>query len=196
MKKNRPQSVVDSQSKTLNAKGTTIIELMMVVGLIGLVMALITSLSYTGITAWQKQSARIQLEAQAQSFMYVLSYNLRQADPSTVSISSLAGEMNESLITFSMAGKTNPVSIFLKTIAGSGTKLDRQILISEPLSAASTIYSTNPQVLAQNVVSLYFTFPKIADTSRVMVNLTLQNTPLKNKEPVFLQTQETIYVRN
>lgn len=185
-----------SMRTRLNEKGVTIVEAMMVIGIIGFVMALISTMAYVGMTAWQKQKTRVKLESQAQSFMYITSFQLRQANPSTVSISNLSGEMNNSLITFTPAGKSNPVSVYLKTLTGSGGKvLSRQAIFSEP--AGNTITPTySQQVVATDVLSLYFTYPKIADNSRVLINLSLQNYPFKNKEPVAIQSQEVVDIRN
>lgn len=179
----------------LDEKGVTIVEVMMVVGIIGFVMAIISTLSYVGVTSWQKQKARTQLETQSQNFMYVLSYQLRQADPSTIAISNVSGEMNNSLIVFTPVGKSNPVSVYLRTLKDAGGNvLTRQAVYSEPLGNTVTpTYSQN--ALATNVLSLYFTFPKITDTSRVLVNLALQTYPFKNKEPVYIQSQEMVDIR-
>jgi hypothetical protein len=186
-------SVVRRGSPRLDEKGVTIVEVMMVVGLIGFIMGIISTLSYVGVTAWQKQKTRTQLESQAQSFMYVATYQLRQANPSTISISNAAGEMNNSCISFTPAGKSNPVSIYLHTLTSGGVTLSRQAVFSEPVGSP-VAYSQN--VVATNVMSLYFTFPKISDTSRVLVNLSLFAYPFKNKEPVLIQSQEMVNIRN
>lgn len=187
--------------RPLSEKGVTIIEALMVMAVIGFVMSLISVLAYTGVSAWQKQSVRIQLESQAQNFMYVLSYNLRQAQPGSVAISNYPGEMNESMISFTLTNGSNPVSIYLKTIKNAaGTVMDRQVFLSEPryknAATPTPTYATGGELLATNVVSLYFTFPKISDTSRVLANIALQKSPMKNKLPVIYQAQQVIYVRN
>jgi Tfp pilus assembly protein PilE len=182
--------------RRLDEKGVTIVEVMMVVGIIGFIMALISTLSYVGVTAWQKQKTRVKLETQSQNFMYVATYQLRQANPSSIAISNLAGEMNNSLIVFTPSGKSNPVSIYLKTLKNSsGQVLARQAVYSEPLGNTVTpTYSQN--VVATDVMSLYFTFPKITDTSRVLINLSMQAYPFKNKAPVYIQSQEMVNIRN
>lgn len=168
----------------------------MVLGVIGFIMSLIAVLAYTGVSAWQKQSARLQLESQSQNFMYVLTEKLRQAQPGTVQISNYAGEMNESMITFTQSGQGSPVSIYLKSLKGSGGAVDRQVWMFEPAGPATPVYSAQGQLLAANVVSLYFTYPNISDTSRILVNLSMQKVPFKNKPPVYYQAQEVVYVRN
>lgn len=178
----------------LNDRGITIIEALMVMAVIGFIMSLIATLAYFGVTAWQKQSTRLQLESQAQSFMYILTEKLRQAQPGTVSISNYSGEMNESLITFTMVGQTNPVSIYLKTTTGTGGAEDRKIWMFEPSSTGT--YLPGGQMLASNVISLYFTYPSSSDSQRVIASISLQKYPLKNKAPVTYADQETIYIRD
>lgn len=185
----------------LNDKGATMIELMIVVGIIAFVMSLLTLLSYTGVTAWQKQSARVKLEAEAQNFMYVLSYKLRQAQPGTVSISRFPGETQpNSMITFTMVGQSSPVSCFLRTLTGPGGKImHRQVVLLEPVfltPVASPVYGGSGNILATDVVSLYFTYPKISDNTRVLVSIAVERVPFKKKVPVSYQAQEIIYIRN
>ncbi len=179
----------------LSEDGFTLIEGLITLGIVGFIMAIITVLLYIGTTAWTKQTTRIRMETQGQNFIQILTYDLRQAVPGTVKITNTAGEMNNSMITFTMNGKSSPVSFYMKTMTSSTGQKSRQIIYSEPYGNTITpSYST--QVLAQNVVSVYYTYPKISDTSRIMVNLSVELTPLKNKPPVMYQTQETIYVRN
>lgn len=186
--------------KRLSEEGVTIIEALMVMAVIGFVMSLIATLAWFGVSSWQKQSTRIQIETQAQGFFYILTEKLRQAQPSTVSISNYPGEMNESMITFTPTNQSSPISIYLKTLTGPGGQItDRQILMFEPEYAVNTAvasYSAGGQVLASNVVSLYFTYPMISDTSRIMVSLSQEKYPFKNKPPVNFQSTQVIYVRN
>jgi hypothetical protein len=179
-----------------NSKGFTLTEAMMVIGITMFVMSLVVSLAYTGMSAWQRQTARMQLESDAQNVMYILTYNLRQAQKGTVSISSLGGEQPMSLIYFTPINKSNPVSMFLKSVTTPGGKvMKRQIRFAEPKgTVASPVYTE--KVVAQDVVSLYFTFPMVSDPSRVLINLGLQKRPFKNKAPVVYQAQEIVYVRN
>lgn len=172
----------------------------MVLGVIGFIMSLIAVLAYTGVTAWQKQTVRLAMENQAQSFFYVLTEKLRQAQPSSVAISNYAPttEMNMSMITFTETNQTNPVSIYLKTVKGTGSIQDRQIWLLDPeyVTNTSTASYSGGQVLASNVVSLYFTYPKISDTTRIQVSLSMEQYPFKNKPPVDYQATQVIYVRN
>jgi len=185
-----------TQNSKLNSRGQSLIEALIVVGVIAFVMGLVLVLANTGLTAWQKQSARVNLESYAQHVMTVLSYNLHQAQPGTVSMPKYPGELNESQISFKLIGSSNPVSMYLKSVlTSSGAVADRQVIFTEPKGNTTTPAYT-PVVLAANVISLYFTYPKISDTSRVLVNIALQSTPLKNKSPVIYQSQEVIYIRN
>ncbi|HJT24138.1 MAG TPA: hypothetical protein VJ873_06145 [bacterium] len=171
----------------------------MVMGVIGFIMSLIAVMAYTGVTAWQKQSTRLQMENQAQNFMYILTEKLRQAQPGTVSISNVSGEMNESEIYFNLVGQNNPVTFCLKTVTGTGGAQDRKILFFDPEYTGNTTtatYLAGGQVLASNVISLYFTYPNVSDTSRILVSLSLQKYPFKNKPPVYYQASEEVYVRN
>lgn len=178
----------------LNQKGITMVEVLIVIGVIMFVMSMVTVLSKVGLTAWQKQTARVKLETYAQNVMTVLAYNLRQAQPGTVSISNNTGELNESMITFKLIGNTNPVSIYLQSQKNSsGTIVNRQVIFTEPEGSTPSYL---PKVLATNVVSLYFTYPKISDTSRIMANIALRSVPLKSLSAVYFQSQEIIYVRN
>jgi len=178
-----------------NSRGITIIEALIVIGVIGLAMALMSKLTLSGLRAWEKQWARVKMERQAQNFMYVLSYNLRQAQPATVAITNYPGEMNNSLITFTLVGQTKPVTFYLKTIKSGSKIMVRQAIFVEP-KGNTTTPTYAPQVLATDVLSLYFTYPKIADTSRVAANISLYGTPLYKKDPVFFQSQETIFIRD
>ena len=76
----RPDNRVHSK---LSDHGVTIIEALMVMAVVGFIMALLAVLASTGVTAWQKQSIRIQMESQSQAFMYLLTQKLRQAQPGT-----------------------------------------------------------------------------------------------------------------
>jgi type II secretory pathway pseudopilin PulG len=171
------------------------VEMLIVVGIIGLAMALLAKMTLAGLRAWEKQWSRLKLERQAQSFMYALSYNLRQAQPGTVAISNYPGEMNNSMITFTLVNGSNPVSFYLKTLKSGTRIMERQVVFYEPYGNTTTP-SYAPKVLASDVLSLYFTYPKISDTTRVIANISLYSTPLKNQDPVFFQSQETVYVRN
>jgi hypothetical protein len=109
--------------------------------------------------------------------------------------------MNESMITFTMVNQSSPVSIYMRTVnaTGGSSAQDRKIWMLEPSytnSTPTTVSYGTGQILASNVVSLYFTYPKIADTSRIQVSLSMQQAPLQNKPPVSYMTTEVIYVRN
>jgi prepilin-type N-terminal cleavage/methylation domain-containing protein len=183
------------QNVQRNDDGFTLIEGLIALGIIGFIMAMITFLLSVGTTAWAKQNARLKMETQAMSVIQILTYGLRQSNPSTITITNLSGETNNSLIKYTTYGSSNPVSIYLQTTTLSNGTKKRQILFAEPLGNTTTpTYS--PRVMADNVVQLYFTFPKITDTSRVLVNYAAETYPLKNKSAVMYQTQETIYARN
>jgi len=131
--------------------------------------------------------------------MYILPYDLRQAQPGAVTITTAPGETQpNSMIVFTLANASSPVSVYLKTItSASGKVSDKLALLSEPVSIGGTpTYLSGQQVLASNLVSLYFTYPSSIDTSRVIANLAQQKTPFKNKVPVQVQSQEIINVRN
>ena len=178
-----------------NEDGFTLIEGLIAIGIVGFIMAMVTVLLSIGTTAWAKQNARIKMETQAQDLIQLFTYGLRQSNPSTITITNLAGEAPNSLIKYTSYGKSSPVSIYLKTSTlANGTK-KRQIFFAEPIGNTITPTYT-PRPIADNVVELYFTFPKITDTSRVIVNFAAETYPLKNKSPVMYQTQETIYARN
>jgi type II secretory pathway pseudopilin PulG len=177
------------------ARGVSVIEVLIVVGIIGIAMALLAKLTLAGLGAWEKQWARVKMEKQAQTFMYVLSYNLRQAQPGTVAITNNPGEMNNSLITFTLVGQSKPVSFYLRTLKSGSKIMERQAVFVEA-KGNTTTPTYAPQVLATDVLSLYFTYPKIADITRVAANISLYATPLNRKDPVFFQSQETIYIRN
>jgi len=161
----------------LDEKGQTMIDMMITVALIGIVMAVIATLTLAGVRAWQKQFARQKLERQAQSFMYDLSYQLRQAQTNSVGISNLSGEMNNSLIWFIPVGQSNPVSFYLQSVKKSGgSVMERQAVFAQPITwisggVTTTTYSHN--VLATDFLSLLFTYPDITDPSRVVANISL-----------------------
>ena len=193
-------SKLNIQHSKFNDRGVTIIEALMVLGVIGFIMSLIAVMAFTGMTAWQKQSVRLKLENQAQNFMYVLSDKLRQAQPGSVLITNYSGEMSNSMITFTQVNQSHPVSIYLQTVNGTGGAKDRKVWMFEPVSNGAPTptysYSAQGQILATNVVSLYFTYPKIADNTRIQVSISLEQYPFKNKPPVNYQATEIIYVRN
>ena len=183
----------------LGEEGTTLIELLITIGLIGFTMSLIFVLTYAGVRSYASQSARVQMETQSQALMYVLTEKLRQAQPGTIGIANLAGENNESMIFFTMTGQTNPVTIGLKTIKnGAGKITDRQVFMWEPqyIGSSTATYNSNGVLLATNVVSLYFTLPFINDSSRVQVSLAQEKYPFVNQPAVNLQTTQVIYARN
>jgi Tfp pilus assembly protein PilW len=195
-------SKLSGKGKLLSEKGTTLIELLITIGLIGLVMSLIFVLTYAGVRAYASQSARVTMETQSQSFMYILTEKLRQAQPGTIGIANLTGENNESMIFFMELNQSNPVTIGLKTLKNSAGKItDRQILMYEPVYSVSggvttATYSASGNILAGSVVSLYFTFPFINDNTRVQVSLSQEKYPFSNQPPVNLQSTQVIYVRN
>jgi prepilin-type N-terminal cleavage/methylation domain-containing protein len=188
----------------LGEEGVTMIEYLIVIAIIGIVMSAIATISLQAIKSYGNQNARLQMESQAQNFIYILTEKLRQAAPGTVSISNFTppAENNESMIIFTEINQSNPVSIYLKTTTGTGGKvLDRRILMFEPLYSVSggvttVTYSTGGNVLASNVVSLYFTYPMINNNSRIQVSLSQEKIPFAKQVPVDLQTTQVIYTRN
>src|SRR5579859_6563809 len=109
--------------RRLPQEGQTMVDLMITAALIGVAMAVIAVLTFAGVRAWQNQLTRLKLERQAQSFMYVLTYNLRQAQTNSMAITNLAGEMNNSLLAFTPAGKSLPVSFYLRSVTSGGNVL-------------------------------------------------------------------------
>lgn len=182
-------------------EGVTIIEALIVMGIIGFVMSLIFTFSYLGVRSWQNQTVRAKLIRQAQDFTYVASYQLRQAQQGTVIITNYPGEASNSLITFTPIGKSNPVSIYMRTVtqvqSGVTVSLSRQVFFKQVTSFAGTpTVSVNDEVLATDVASLYFTYPDASDDSRVLMCISLRKQPLKTASPVDVQQQETVNIRN
>jgi type II secretory pathway pseudopilin PulG len=178
----------------LDSKGITLVETLITIALIGIAMALLAKMMFAGNQAWQNQWARVKMESQAQKVITLLTYNLRQAVPNTVAISNQTGEMNNSMITFNRTDGSGSYSFYMKSLMKGTTVMEREVVFTAPASIGSANPVTN--VLATDVLALYFTYPNLPDTSRVIANISMYKHPLNATQPVFFQSQETIYIRN
>ncbi len=177
--------------------GVTMIEAMMTIGVIGFVMAVIFSVTYFGVVAFQKQFARNKLLREAQATMAIMSSKLREARAGTVSISKYLNAPDYSMITFETLESGGCRYGFYVNIP-PGTR-SRQLVMSEPRpSATPGVCEWSNTVLATDVCDMFFTYPSLANTSLVIANLTLRKdvTSTRARIPVVVQTKEEVFIRN
>src|SRR5947207_15899180 len=80
--------------------GFTLIELMIAVALLGVGMAFMTNTFLKGWELWKRNYTDLLLQRQGRMAMEQIVQGLRQAEPSTIVIDSLAGEPKFSRISF------------------------------------------------------------------------------------------------
>lgn len=187
---------------SLDARGITMIEAMITIGIVGFVMAIIFSVSYWGVVAWQKQFARNKLLREAQQVMFILSAKLREAQASSITIDRFsAAEPDYSRISFTTID-TGPVryQFYLRKPPGARRG---QLIMNEPRISGGVTINTST-VLATDVHTLFFALPDASKTNLVIINLTLDRSVASGKsraarEPrqtISVQSKEEVFVRN
>jgi Tfp pilus assembly protein PilE len=178
------------------ASGITMIEAMITIGIIGFIMSLIVVMAHVGVTAWKRQYVRLKLEQDGQSVMNHLALNLRQAQANSVVISRWGAEMDYSLISFDMVGKSDFRHYYFLRTLGSGPLANRSIVYSMPRVDALGNTRWSDTTLASNVVHVFFTFPNYNNRTQVLANFSMRRIAFQDKPPVVVQVRELVYARD
>ncbi len=162
-------------------RGMTLLELMMVLGIISVLFSVAAPLLQQANRMFILTRTRIQLQQEARGIMYVLTRNLRQAQSATIQVSRAdATQPFYSKITFTKEQGGDPL-VFQQ----EGTNL-YQLMgvpgVRRPLSA--------------NLSYLAFTFPRSDDMGMISVSITLKKDIYEGRSKALHMASEKVRVMN
>lgn len=162
-------------------RGYTLIEVIMVVGMIGL-LSLVAPRMFLQITRYLRMSrAHYEIQRDSKTALSVINRALRQAQASTVTITREAGQPYYSKITFEKYvsdTQTRTISFFQR-----GTKL----------------YSTDEngtRVVCENLRYLAFTYPRTDDSYILSVSITMEKATYEGKAKALQLAVEKVRIMN
>lgn len=163
---------------TRRKKGFTLVEAMIALAVAGILISVGARLIIQANRYFVLSNARVGLQEEARSVMYVVTRNLRQAQNATITIGRYsASQPYYSQITFT-TGQGATMTFFQ-----NGNLLEMQS-------------GTMTKVLCTDLVYLAFTFPRSDDMSIVSVSMTLQNGTYQGKVKALHMASEKVQVMN
>ncbi len=157
--------------------GFTLVEVMLVIAIIGIVSSLGAVMFIQVNRYFILSKAKIALQQEARSVMYVMAKELRQAQSSTIAITQASGQPYYSEITFTeQEGNT-------VTFLQNGKSLEM-------------INGNDTQVLSNNLFYLAFTFPRSDDMNIVSIAMTLETSIYQGGEKALHMASENVQVMN
>ena len=168
-----------------NNKGFTLIEAMIVVGIIGILGALIAQLTLTGFRGWAYNLASYQIKQKVKNSRDLMINDLRYARSHTVEVSSLdATEPPFSRVTYT-------------DVTGNARSFYQEDgkLISTYQRPGQTLTAT--EIIDGDLVRFHIYFPDIKDYTRLNIVLGLSRMPYKDAaRPVRIDLSGKVELRN
>jgi len=165
--------------------GFTMTELMIAVAILGIGMGVWVDLFLKTWQNWKRNFDEMSAQQGARRSMAIMVQAIREGRPGSVVITKAANGGNFSQISFTDGRWRGWV------FRQDGARLMAVVPLVEGPNPSTT------QFLAENVQSVYFTFPSFADMSLVEVGLTIRKWPYQNApNPIVIQLVERVMLRN
>ncbi len=159
-------------------KAYTLIELMMVVGIIGILFAVGAPLLQQVSRFFILSKARLEIQQEARSIMYVVTRNLRQAQSGT--------------ITISRAGAAQP---FCSKISFTKEQGGLMVFQQNGTDLVQVIGGTQ-RVIGKDLKYLAFTFPRSDDMTIISVSITLEKAIFEGRTKALHMASEKVRIMN
>ncbi|MEK6646198.1 MAG: prepilin-type N-terminal cleavage/methylation domain-containing protein [Candidatus Firestonebacteria bacterium] len=164
-------------SRFRNNCGVTITELMVAVGVLGIIASVSAVMFTMGFRSWRQSYAQIEVQGDARKVLDLIERNLRQATASTVVISQTSGQPAYSKISFT---KVNGDAMeFYQTNDKLYQKVD-----------------TNVNLLSNNVQNVLFSYPDTSDSYIVGISVTLQKSTYGGGAKTIQLSVEKVQIKN
>ena len=158
--------------------GYTLLEMMMVVAIIGIIGSVGAGLTIQANRYFTLSNAKVQLQEEGRSILYVITRNLREAQSSTITLSRYSSSQPYySQITFTTSQGTS-MSFFQ-----NGNLLDMQV-------------GNMTKVLSSDIIYLAFTFPRSDDMNIISVSMTFQTGIYQGGVKALHMASEEVQVMN
>lgn len=159
-------------------KGYTVTEMMMAVAIVGILFGVGAPILNQATKNFMMSTARMELQTEARSIMYLITRNLRQAKNSTITISRYnSSQPYYSKITF--------------------TKQDgKQYSFYQNNKQLVMQFGSMNRVLSNNLRYLAFTFPETSDMEIISISMTLQKNIYEGQKKALHMASEKVRVMN
>lgn len=174
------------------APGYTLVEAMLVVAIIGILASIGSSLLIHIQKFFILSRARIELQSQARSAMYVITRELHEAQSNTIVVDrSGPTQPFFSRITFTKIADSNghQYQIVFDQVNGDELWISKQCVVG-------CVGNAQTQRLSKDVAYLAFTFPNSADPTLVSVSFTLQRLIYQGQLKALHMASQQVQVMN
>ncbi len=163
-------------------KGFTLMELMVVMGIVSALFAVAAPLLMQANRQFILVRTKLELQQEARGIMYILTRNLRQAQAGTITISQVSGQPFYSKISFTKQTAVAGVSSTL-VFQQEGTVLYQ-------------VMGTSKRVLSRNLSYLAFTFPRSDDMGIISVSVTFRKNIYEGRNKALHMASEKVRIMN
>ena len=164
--------------KKMNGKkGTTLVEVMIVVAILGVVFAVAPRIIMSATQFYRLNTARVETQRAARDTLSQVNRSLRQALTSSITISQVTGQPPCSLISFT-------------TVDGRLLKFFQQN------NELMYLVNTSTNVLAQNLRYIAFTHPRTDDPDIVSVSVTFEKATYQGGTKALQMAIEKVRIMN
>lgn len=159
-------------------KGYTLTEMMMAVGIIGILFGVGAPILNQATKNFIMSNTRMELQTEARAIMYLITRNLRQAQNATITISRYSNSQPyySKIIFTKQDGKQ--YSFYQK---------DKELVMQ---------YGSMLRVLSKNLRYLAFTFPESSDMGIISISMTLQKNIYEGQKKALHMASEKVRVMN
>jgi len=165
-------------------KGVTLMELMIVVGIVSTLFAVAAPIILQANRQFIMIRTKMELQQEARAIMYTLTRSLRQAQKDTIILSRAnTNQPFYSKIQFTTEQSTSSVVSNTFVFQQEGTVLYQ-------------LFGSNKRVLSKNLSYLAFSFPRSDDMSMISVSLTLQKNIYEGRTKALHMASEKVHVMN
>lgn len=169
-------------NKVNKATGYTLAEVLLVVGLIGVLSLVVPPLFLQTIRFVRLHLAKAEIQRDARLSLEMINRSLKQAKASSITIDQASGNSPYSSITF-------------ETIEGTGYRFyqDKKNLVME--IRRSGLWS-GAKILSKNLRYIAFTYPRTDDTRILSVSITTEKQTYEGGAKALQLSQEKIRIMN
>lgn len=159
-------------------KGFTLTELLITVGIIGIVFAVGAPILNQSTRNFFLSRARLELQQEARSLMYIMTRNIRQAQSNSITIS-----------------RANANQPFYSQITFTKIQGDTITFRQEGVNFVQVI-GGRPRALSSNLKYLAFTFPRSDDMGIISISMTLEKSLFEGRTKALHLASEKVRIMN